>query len=90
MRKRPCLLLLLAVGVLSPGLFFVISREREPEYRGTRLSEWVDTIWKPMPKNTTDEVAYNIRRFDETPVAMRSMGTNALPYLLSSPQWLVG
>src|SRR5205814_876817 len=71
-----------AVGVAAGVLAVIFRPEREPEYGGKRLSEWVDLIWKPKPKGITDERSYSIRRFDETPVAVRSMGTNALPHLL--------
>jgi hypothetical protein len=43
-----------------------------------------------MPRGTRDERSYSIRRFDETPVAIRTMGTNALPYLLKWTQYEPG
>jgi len=90
MRKRRIYLGVVGVVVLVGVLVVALRPEREPEYGGKKLSEWVDTIWKPMPEGTRDELSYSIRRFDETPVAMRTMGTNAVPYLLKWTQYEPG
>src|SRR5229473_8685860 len=47
MRKRRVYLILGVVGVVLAGvLVAVFSREREPEYGGKRLSEWVEDYGK--------------------------------------------
>src|SRR5438477_5536144 len=71
-RRLYFLLFLLAVvavvGLLVTGVF----REREPEYGGKRLSEWVlqlpQYLAHPEPHQAEE--------------AIRQIGTNALPYLL--------
>ncbi len=81
-RRKYVVLGLVALVIVGMVCLFMFGREREPEYGGMRLSEWVDLIWQPLPKGIRDERAYSFRRFDESPIAIRSMGTNALPYLL--------
>jgi hypothetical protein len=85
MRKR-WFWVILGAGVLAVGVLVVVTREREPVYGGRKLSEWVDLIWQPVPKGISDERTYQIRRFNETPVAIRAMGTNALPFLVTWSQ----
>ncbi len=43
MQKRRLYLLLIGIGVAGV-LVAVFSREREPEYGGKRLSEWVEAM----------------------------------------------
>src|SRR6266480_1197120 len=70
---------LVVVGLLVCGLF----REREPEYGGKRLSEWVQVLGAHAANGGDAHLA------DE---AIRHIGTNALPYLLKwlsyeTPNW---
>src|SRR5437016_13745323 len=62
------------VGLLVCGVF----RERDPEYGGKRLSEWVLDLathhWEPDGGEAVLQQAED---------AIRHAGTNALPYLLS-------
>src|ERR1043166_359150 len=75
MRKRILLFLLLfAVAGLVGLLIAGASREREPEYGGKRLSEWV--------QNLTYEPPYG-----EAHEAVLHVGTNAIPYLLKWIQY---
>src|SRR5438477_5244871 len=71
-RRLYFLLFLLAVvavvGLLVTGVF----REREPEYGGKRLSEWV----LKLPENLAHPEPHQAEE------AIRQIGTNALPYLL--------
>src|SRR5260221_308103 len=73
MQKRRLYLLLIGLVVVV-GLFLALafpSREREPEYGGKRLSEWVMRLpWTPENEPS------------EAEDAIRSIGTNAIPYLL--------
>jgi hypothetical protein len=73
--KKPWVILL-ALGLLLglAAAFWLGRSQREPEYKGKRLSEWVRTA--PSP--------YGWDR-GETERAIRHMGTNALPWLLD---WL--
>src|ERR1043165_3334350 len=82
MRNRRIILLLLAVAVLVGVLVVVLPREREPEYGGKRLSEWVERYATPPHMRQTEEAAD----------AIRHIGTNAIPYLLKwikydPPSW---
>ena len=69
MGKRKIYLLLLASVALAVVLLVVFNREREPEYRGKRLSEWVEE--NPFDAAGPDGIH-----------PVRQMGTNAVPYLL--------
>jgi hypothetical protein len=62
--------LILGVLVLAGVLVALSKREREPEYGGKRLSEWVLAL-PPSPTGGTD-----------AELALRSIGTNAVPFLL--------
>ena len=82
MRKGKVYLLLLAGAVLAPVLVVVFSREREPEYGGKRLSEWVMEL--------SPDASYE--GGSESERAIRHIGTNAFPYLLrwinyEQPAW---
>jgi len=74
-KRRRLFAILLGVGVLA-GIIAVVRHEREPKYRGKKLSEWVmeydkhDTYLEPTP---------------EVDDAIRHMGTYAIPHLL---KWL--
>jgi hypothetical protein len=77
MPKRRIIWLLIAGAVLVGMLVAVFSnRGREPEYRGKKLSEWVErygmanTFSLRSPKS-------------EAQAAIRHFGTNAIPYLLN-------
>jgi len=62
-------LALVGLGIVI-GAIVVLSRpEREPEYGGKKLSEWVREFRTPT-------------RSWEADVAIRHLGTNALPYLI--------
>ena len=74
MPKR-CVYLIFWVLVLA-GVFVVVcsSREREPEYGGKRLSEWVDRY-----SGEFGDLTWEADR------AIRQIGTNGIPCLL---KWL--
>ena len=69
----------LLAGLLIPGvtLIVVAFRAKEPTYRGHSLSYWVDNrkeFLKTQPYSSeTDEFA----------IALRAIGTNAIPWLLA-------
>jgi len=70
MRKRWIYLLLLTVGVLVGVLAVIFSGEREPEYGGRKLSEWV----QKLPSNAAPDGDSAAEK------AIRQIGTNSLPY----------
>src|SRR5882672_6888759 len=81
MRRRAVYLMLavLVVGGVLVGVF--ARREREPEYGGKRLSEWVDpTYWGEYRFSQGNSIQ---GMPSEVADAIRHTGTNAVPYLLS-------
>jgi hypothetical protein len=84
-RRKLIALVLLAVvgGVIA---YFLPRRSDEPEYKGRRLSEWLETY----QNNLGDELGRHV----EAQVAIQNIGTNALPCLLKwidyePPRWRV-
>src|SRR5712692_4724821 len=73
MPKRP-VYLILGVVLLAGVLVVILSREREPEYGGKRLSEWVEGFLGASADGKK-----------QTREAIGHIGTNALPYLV---KWL--
>jgi len=78
MRKRG--VYLIAVVLVVGGVLVAVfaGREREPEYGGRRLSEWVDEL--PESRDGAPEKA------------VRNIGTNGLPFLMKwmlyeTPAW---
>jgi len=65
--RRRLFLIMIGVGMLVGVLGLVFGPSREPEYRGKRLSEWVE-----------DRRIGHFERDD----AVRHIGTNAIPYLM--------
>src|SRR6266478_5530398 len=75
MHRRRVYLILGVVGVVLAGVLLVVfSREREPEYGGKRLSEWVEEF----PSGFSVET-------QQARQAVRHIGTNALPFLV---EWI--
>src|SRR5712691_1235226 len=84
MRKRRFCLILVVVGVALAGvLVAVCRREREPEYGGKRLSEWVLVMRSP---------GYTTQESPQAEKAILQIGSNAVPYLVKwiryePPSW---
>src|ERR1044071_3783313 len=83
MRKRRGYLLLIAIGVLVGVLAVKVEPEREPEYGGKRLSEWVERYkyWHGYGPEG-----------HEAAIAIDAIGMKAFPYLLKwatyrQPAW---
>ena len=82
MRTNKRLKFILSGCVASMILAFLVwPREREPEYKGVPLSEWLKgyenlrgNLWV-MPANKLDAISESIS-------AVRHIGTNALPFLI--------
>src|SRR6266404_1973707 len=72
MRRRGVYLILAVLVVAGVLVAVFVTREREPEYRGKRLSEWVRNYGMFDPTR-------DIRETDE---AIRHIGSNAVPFLL--------
>src|SRR5258705_12542788 len=73
-KNRKLLIAFLTVIVVASLAFTVWPGEKEPEYQGNKLSEWL---------YLADSKAYAYVRPDNEPVqALRAIGTNAIPFLL--------
>src|SRR5437016_12793456 len=77
MRKRRVLLICIAIVLVSGMFVFLWNGEREPEYGGRKLSEWVEML----PPYPWDEIQ------TEPVVCIRQIGTNGLAYLLKWIAW---
>jgi HEAT repeat protein len=81
-KKRRIILLALALIVVFVITILVWPGEREPEYQGKKLSEWL----AQYSQRTTDfDSGSNGTERDEAAAAVRHIGTNALPFLL---EWM--
>src|SRR5438105_3314 len=67
-KRRSVIVALIGCVMAAIVMAIVWPRNREPEYGGKRLSEWLG--------------AYEASPSDEAQVAVRRIGTNALPWLL--------
>lgn len=77
--KRPQVILA-AVAAIIIGLFwFTYTRHREPHYEGKSLSEWLSLYWR----HPAGAVAIAPVVSQEAAAAVRHIGTNALPFLLT-------
>jgi hypothetical protein len=74
--------ILIALALAAAAVFAVLlARAGEPSYNGHRLSSWVKLL---SPRNLQD-FGPGCRKTGEAEEAIRSMGTNSLPYLV---KWL--
>jgi hypothetical protein len=81
-RGRRIFLVLLACALAVVVAALVWPREKEPEHQGKKLSEWI------AYRNSGDIGAHEMERH-----AVRAIGTNALPFLVTwiayeRPAWL--
>src|SRR5262245_53725289 len=72
-KRRLCFVVF--VLVLIGVLVALVTSNREPEYEGRKLSEWVVRVWAPEPEVNGAENA------------IRHIGTNAIPFLLKWIQY---
>jgi hypothetical protein len=78
--------MLIAVAVLVGVLVAIFRPEREPEYGGKRLSEWVDHYYDPISGNfSATNVTFVVN--EGAVDAIRHIGTNAVPYLIRWIAW---
>jgi len=94
MAKRWKRVILLACGLLALGLLWQVLRDREPSYQGRTLSDWVKQVGPAHLWNDSDEevkaisaISTNaIQRmgspFTTAVMAIRAIGTNAIPTIL--------
>jgi hypothetical protein len=73
MTKRRKILLLLASLGLALGAYMLLTREREPSYKGRKLSQWVEDLGQMNLEGTPSP---------EGQEAIRHIGATAVPYLL--------
>lgn len=78
MRRRRVIIALAACVLVGVGVVAFWPGEKEPEYNGKKLSEWLETSRYMSPSPGAD--------------AVRKMGTNAVPWLVrwlnyNAPEW---
>ena len=73
MGKRPRIRLFLGLIFLA-ALIFAVTHSREPVYQGKKLSAWLE-------EGVSEEGIFSSS--SETQIAVRQIGTNALPFLLN-------
>lgn len=98
-RRRRVAVVLAACVLVGLGVVPFWPGEREPEYNGKKLSEW---LWIIGTNSTTDRqiindttnlasITYELSHVIEAVRAVRAIGTNALPFLirwtLDAPKW---
>jgi hypothetical protein len=76
-KRRKWLLALAGVMVLI-ALTAWLTREREPSYKGVSYSDWLGRYWLELHGNYDEP-----RPHTEAYLALRAIGTNALPLLLN-------
>jgi len=73
------------LAVVACAVVFVVvavaTREREPEYGGRKLSEWLPCLWWSHSGNPSAKLT------EEARVAIRQIGTEAIPYLMKWMQY---
>lgn len=81
--KRGARILLLAVlVVVIAALAWEIFREREPEYQGKTLSEWLENYtFIRDTSETAEQIELRRTKSREADEAVRNIGTKALPFL---------
>ncbi len=89
MRRRTKIMLVLGAMVLLALGWVVFKPDKEPEYKGKKLSQWaMQLIGDPITgSNAPSETAY-----EEAGLAIRGIGTNAVPHLVKwisyeNPTW---
>lgn len=68
-------------AIAGIALLLWLTREREPEYQGKTLSEWL-AIYADAIEGDQAQSELSIQRRTEAALAIRQIGTNALPHLL--------
>ena len=76
-------------GMVAYGL---LKRQNEPKYQGRYLSEWLEKEWLDKSQRSESEYWESGKPDAEVEVAVRSIGTNALPHLMKliadqPPEW---
>jgi len=87
-RRKPCLVSLLAI--VAVALIWVTAwalwpAEKEPEYQGKKLSDWLIDPYRTAPTSATGRPTRLILASADQSMAICQIGTNALPFLL---RWL--
>ena len=79
MKRRRILLLLALVAVAAGVVLFWPRGPKEPVYQGKRLTEWILAQWPTRRFPTQHER----ERADAARQAIKAVGTNGIPYLVS-------
>jgi hypothetical protein len=75
-RRRRIFIVLASCVLLGIGVFAFWPGEREPEYNGKKLSEWLRVVYGQSVS------ADSLKMATDSETAVRQIGTNALPFLL--------
>jgi len=78
LKTRFARLLLLVFGIAVAVLLFGVLRDRGPEYRGRRLSQWFKQYYRTGQESRQPD---ELRR-EQAARALRAIGTNAIPFLV--------
>jgi len=89
-RRRRVIIVLAACVLVGIGVVAFWPGEREPEYNGKKLSEWIDVAGLALSKINGDPMEQagiacdlnNPPEVTEAVAAVRAIGTNAFPLLL--------
>ncbi len=92
MRLRQKVLILLGLLVLLATLFLFLKASDGPKYHGLSPSDWLSIYDREIYSAVNRGSALSSAAFQEADVAVRAIGTNALPYYLKwicyeSPSW---
>lgn len=79
--KRRTIFITVLVCIALALAYAILSRDNEPRYKGKTLSEWL-AIYTAVPMEGASAPAETQR---EAQLAIRSIGTNALPFVL---EWM--
>src|SRR5215471_16006553 len=89
MRKHRTILAVTLCAVLATTIAVLLATDDEPRYKGRSLSWWIRVYSDSSP---TEAAAEDFPKFTEIEHAIRTIGTNALPFLLKwiqkePPSW---
>jgi hypothetical protein len=73
---------LIVIGVMAIGSLFLLRHRNEPQYQGKPLSYWIDRVREELIQSHKTHTRVNSRIAEDFKDAVRSTGSNAVPYLM--------